>query len=486
MGEDDFPLALTYDDILLLPGYSEVLPTEIDTGSRFTADIRIHVPLVSAAMDTVTESALAIALAKHGGLGIIHKNCSLEDQAREVHQVKRSAHGVIVDPVCLSPHDTVRRAREIMATFNISGLPVVEGRRLVGILTRRDLRFQTEENVLITKLMTRDLVTAQPGTTLEEARAILHDNKVEKLLLVDAKGELQGLITIKDIDLAEKHPHASKDDSGRLRVGAAVGVNDHERVDVLVEAGVDVLVVDTAHGHSLNVVETIKAIKSRHGVGVVAGNVATPEAVDTLADAGADGVKVGIGPGSICTTRVVAGVGVPQATAVMRCSRAARRRGIPATADGGIKFSGDITKALALGADAVMLGSLLAGVDESPGEVVVLKGRAYKEVRGMGSIGAMIKGSRDRYGQQEVRDNRKLVPEGVEGRVPYKGPLAGYVYQLIGGLRAGMGYVGANTIRELQERSRFVRTTAAGVREGHPHDVEITREAPNYGLEYGD
>ena len=482
-----FTLALTYDDLLLLPRWSEILPADIETTSRFTRGITVRLPISSAAMDTVTESRLAIALAKAGGIGIIHKNASIALQAREVAKVKRSAHGVIIDPVTLPPSATVREARILMAEQNVSGVPVIESGKVVGILTKRDLRFQREEDVPITELMTRDkLVTAPPGTTLEEAREILHHNKVEKLLLVNEARELRGMITIRDIDLTEKHPDACKDEKGRLRVGAAVGVNDFERVDALVEAGVDVIVVDTAHGHSRNVVEAVRRIKQAHDVQVVAGNVATAEGAHALIEAGADGVKVGIGPGSICTTRVVAGIGVPQASAVMACSKVTRAAGVPLIADGGIKFSGDIVKALALGADTVMLGSLFAGVDESPGETVILKGRAYKEVRGMGSLGAMIKGSKDRYGQQGVSETGKLVPEGIEGRVPYKGPLARYVYQLVGGLRAGMGYVGALSISELQERAQFVRITAAGLRENHPHDVEITKEAPNYGLDHDD
>ncbi|MSR75105.1 MAG: IMP dehydrogenase [Planctomycetes bacterium] len=487
MLEDEVPLGVTYDDLLLVPAWSEVLPSQIDTSTRLTRRILLRIPLLSAAMDTVTESRLAIALAKEGGIGIIHKNCSAEVQAREVDKVKRSAHGVITDPVTLPPTATVRTAREIMATHNISGVPVVEGRRVVGILTKRDLRFQTEEDVPITQLMTASpLIMAPPETTLEEARTLLHKNKVEKLLLVDEARHLRGMITIRDINLQERYPQACKDERGRLRVGAATGVNDYERVAALVAAGADLIVVDTAHGHSRNVVETVREIKKRFDVDVVAGNVATAEGTRALIDAGADAVKVGIGPGSICTTRIVAGVGVPQASAVYDCAREAAKSNIPIIADGGIKYSGDITKALALGASTVMLGSLLAGTDESPGEMVILKGRAYKEVRGMGSLGAMIKGSKDRYGQQDVRETHKLVPEGIEGRVPYKGPLGGFVYQLVGGVRAGMGYLGAITVPELQAKARFVRVSVAGLRESHPHDVEITKEAPNYGLEQGD
>ena len=487
MIEDKVPLGVTYDDLLLLPEWSEVLPTEIETTTRVTRRIALRIPILSAAMDTVTESRLAIALAKEGGIGIIHKNCTPEVQAREVDKVKRSAHGVITDPVTLPPTATVRTAREIMAAHNISGVPVVEGRRVVGILTKRDLRFQTEEDVPITRLMTSSpLVMASPDTTLEEARAVLHKNKVEKLLLVDGERNLRGMITIRDINLQERFPHSCKDARGRLRVGAATGVNDLARVEALVSAGADLIVVDTAHGHSKNVVTTVADIKRRYDVDVVAGNVATAEGTKALIDAGADAVKVGIGPGSICTTRIVAGVGVPQATAVAACARVALAANIPIIADGGIKWSGDITKALALGASCVMLGSLLAGTDESPGEVVILKGRAWKEVRGMGSLGAMVRGSKDRYGQQDVRDQQKLVPEGIEGRVPCKGPLGAFVYQLVGGVRAGMGYLGARSVEELRAKARFVRVSAAGLRESHPHDVEITKEAPNYGMERGD
>jgi len=485
-GEGFLPEGLTYDDLLLVPAYSEVLPTEIDTSTRLTRRIRLQIPIVSAAMDTVTDSRLAVALAKEGGIGVIHKNCSPDVQAREVEKVKRSAHGVIVDPITLPPTATVRDARTVMETHNVSGIPVVEAGLVVGIITKRDLRFQTEEDVAITKLMTRDpLITAAPETTLEDAKELLHQAKVEKLLLVDGENRLQGMITIKDINLTESHPHACRDDVGRLRVGAAVGVSDPVRVEALVAAGVDVIVVDTAHGHSRNVIETVAAVKAAHDVDVVAGNVATAEGTRALIEAGADAVKVGIGPGSICTTRVVAGVGVPQATAVMDCAKVAREFDVPVIADGGIKYSGDITKALAVGAESVMIGSLIAGTEESPGEVVILKGRAYKEVRGMGSMGAMVQGSKDRYGQQNVKDARKLVPEGIEGRVPYKGPVSSFIYQLVGGVRAGMGYVGADRISDLRERARLVRVSAAGMRESHPHDVEITKEAPNYGIDQG-
>jgi IMP dehydrogenase len=489
MREEDVPLGVTYDDLLLQPGYSEILPTDIDTRSRATRRVDVHIPILSAAMDTVTSSRLAIALAKEGGLGVIHKNCSPDEQAREVEKVKRSAHGVIADPVTLPPSSRVSEARALMAAHNVSGVPIVEGKRLAGILTKRDLRFQVDEEATVQSVMTPAprLVTAPKGTTLEEAKAILHRNKVEKLILVDGGGALAGLITIKDIDFWERHPNACKDARGSLRVGAATGVNDPGRVEKLLAAGCDVIVVDTAHGHSKNVVETVRAVKRAHPQAeVVAGNVATYEGALALLDAGVDAVKVGIGPGSICTTRVVAGVGVPQATAVTEAVRAADRFGVPVIADGGVKFSGDITKALALGASSVMIGSLFAGCDESPGEVVVLKGRAFKDVRGMGSLGAMVQGSKDRYGQQNVKDAQKLVPEGIEGRVPYKGALSTFLYQLVGGLRAGMGYVGAGTIADLRARAKFVRITAAGLRESHPHDVTITKEAPNYGLDHAD
>jgi IMP dehydrogenase len=487
MRETDVPIGVTYDDLLLLPGYSEILPTDIDVRSRATRNVLLHVPILSAAMDTVTSSRLAVALAKEGGLGVVHKNCTPEEQAREVEKVKRSAHGVIADPVVLTANATVAQARALMAAHNVSGVPIVDGRKVSGILTKRDLRFQTDDRALVGAVMTpaSRLVTAPKGTTLDDARAILHRNKVEKLILVDADGGLAGLITIKDIDFWEKHPVACKDARGSLRVGAATGVNDPGRVEKLLAAGCDVVVVDTAHGHSKNVVETVRAIKKAHPQAeVVAGNVATYDGASALLDAGADAIKTGIGPGSICTTRVVAGVGVPQGTAIVETVRAAEKFGAPVIADGGVKYSGDITKALALGASSVMIGSLFAGVEESPGEVVVLKGRAYKEVRGMGSLGAMVQGSKDRYGQQGVSDARKLVPEGIEGRVPFKGPLATFLYQLVGGLRAGMGYVGAPTVPELRRRAKFVRVTAAGLRESHPHDVTITKEAPNYGLEH--
>ncbi len=487
MKDSEFPLGITYDDLLILPGYSEKLPTEIETRSRATRKIDVNVPILSAAMDTVTGSALAIALAKEGGVGIIHKNFPPEAQAREVEKVKRSAHGVISDPVTLTPTARVAEARALMAEHHVSGIPIVEGRRVVGILTKRDLRFQRDETTPVRDIMTsaERLVTAPRGTTLDDAKHILHRNKVEKLILTHPNGDLAGLITIRDIDLWEKHPNACKDARGSLRVGAAVGVHDLNRVEKLLAAGCDLVVVDTAHGHSKNVIETVRAVKQKFPtVELVAGNVATYEGAMALLDAGVDAVKVGIGPGSICTTRVVTGIGVPQVTAITEAVRAAERFDVPVIADGGIKFSGDITKALAVGASTVMIGSLFAGCEESPGEVVILKGRAYKDVRGMGSLGAMVSGSKDRYGQQNVKDDKKLVPEGIEGRVPFKGPLATYLYQLVGGLRAGMGYVGATTIPDLRQKARMVRVTAAGLRESHPHDVMITKEAPNYGLDH--
>ncbi len=477
----DLPLALTFDDVLLVPQESDVLPTEVRTDTRFSRNVRLAVPVASAAMDTVTESRLAVAIAQEGGIGVIHRNLPVEDQVREVDIVKRSAHGVIRDPLTLTPGDTVSTARRLMEEHGISGLPVVDGERLVGILTRRDLKFRGSDSNKVNEVMTReDLVTAQPDTSLEEARNILYRAKVEKLLLVDRQGHLQGLITMRDIRLNEEFPHAAKDDDGRLLVGAAVGVQDYDRAEALVDAGVDVLVVDTAHGHSSNVVATVQELKHRDLVDVVAGNVATAEAAEVLIEAGADGIKVGIGPGSICTTRVVAGVGVPQFTAVYQCSAPCAASDVPLIADGGIRQSGDAMKALAAGAACVMLGSLLAGLEESPGETILYQGRSFKAVRGMGSLAAMVAGSKARYGQGEVREAAKLVPEGVEGMVPYRGRLGPFLYQFVGGIRAGMGYLGAEDIATLQARARFVRATEAGRRESHPHDVTITKEASNY------
>jgi len=481
-----FDDGITFDDVLLVPQYSEVTPDLADTGARLTRNIRINIPIVSAPMDTVTESALAIALAQEGGLGIIHKNMPVEDQAREVRKVKRSENGVITDPVTLGPEDTVDRALELMGQQNVSGFPVTadgSGRgRVVGILTKRDIKFvDSPSTARVGGVMTKDnLVTAPPDTSTDAAEDILNAARVEKLLLVHPDGTLAGLVTMRDIENIVAHPQACRDGRGRLRVGAAVGVHQLDRVDALVEAEVDVVVVDTAHGHSKNVIDTVKAIRARYDIDVIAGNVATEEGARDLVAAGVDAVKVGIGPGSICTTRVVTGVGVPQMTAIMNALRGVADSGVPVIADGGIRQSGDIGKAIAVGASAVMIGSLLAGVDESPGELILHMGRRYKSYRGMGSEGAMVKGSADRYAQGNVSDTRKLVPEGVEGMVPYRGPLGDTVYQLVGGLRATMGYCGAGTIEELGRKARFVRITGASLIESHPHDIQITRESSNY------
>ncbi|MHC4185271.1 MAG: IMP dehydrogenase [Planctomycetota bacterium] len=472
---------ITFDDVLLIPAKSDLVPSQADTSTQLTNNIRINIPIVSAAMDTVTEAALAIALAQEGGVGVIHKNLSVEAQRIEVAKVKRSEHGVILDPVTLSPAEPVRRAQELMNEQNVSGIPIIKGKKLVGILTQRDLKFLKDYDVKISEVMTKDnLVTGPADTTLEEAKEILQKHKVEKLLLVNASGELAGLITMRDIDRVQQYPLAARDNRGRLRVGAAVGVNDYERIEALIGAEADVIVVDTAHGHSQNVIDTVKAIKNKHKIDVVAGNVATAEATEDLIAAGANAVKVGIGPGAICTTRVISGVGVPQVSAIMNCSNAAQKNGIPVIADGGVRQSGDITKAIAAGASSVMIGSLFAGLKESPGQLVIYKGRQFKEYRGMGSLGAMVKGSAERYGQKSTAERDKLVPEGVEGRVPYRGTLDDFVYQLVGGLRAGMGYCGARDIEELRNSGRFVRISPASVSESHPHDIQITREAPNY------
>jgi len=486
---------ITFDDVLILPGKSDVLPMEVQTGTSITRKIRLHIPVLSAAMDTVTESRLAIAIAQEGGLGIIHRNMKAEDQAREVVKVKRSASGVITGPVTLTPEHTIAEAKTLMSHQNISGIPIVEHEpgdapgvarkngRVVGILTKRDLRFQRNNVMKIKDVMSRTLITARPGTGLEAAQDILHKNKVEKLLLVDDAGRLAGLITIKDIDKTLRFPTASRDEKGRLRVGAAVGVHDEHRIEALIKAGVDVVVVDTAHGHSTRVIETVKWIKKTYpNLEVIAGNVATADGARALAEAGADAVKVGVGPGSICTTRIVSGVGVPQITAVLEARAGLEGTGCKLISDGGVKFSGDMVKALAAGADAVMLGNLLAGTDESPGRVVLYKGRQFKAYRGMGSLGAMVEGGASRYGQEGSAPD-KLVPEGIEGRVPYTGPIASFLYQLVGGLRAGMGYIGAGTIEELPLKARFMRQSSAGLRESHPHDVQITQEAPNYRVE---
>ena len=476
---------ITFDDVLLLPRRSDVIPNQVDTSTRLTGRIKLNIPLLSAPMDTVTEAGLAIALAQEGGLGVIHKNLSAEDQVREVTKVKRSANGVIVNPLTLGPDEPAGRVRELMALHRISGVPITDtGERngkLVGILTRRDMMFLGDDSKTIREVMTRErLITAKPGTTLEQAEQILNENKVEKLPLVDDRGRLQGLITMRDIAKLHQFPLACRDDRGRLRVGAAVGVGQLDRAEALVHAEVDVLIVDSAHGHSRNVIDTVRAVKSRFDIDVVAGNVATTEGAQQLIDAGADAIKVGIGPGSICTTRIVTGVGVPQVSAVINALEAAGSQNIPVIADGGIRHSGDITKALAAGASVVMLGSLFAGLDESPGDLVIHMGRRFKTYRGMGSEGAMMAGSADRYAQATVRDRDKLVPEGVEGRVPYRGPLSDFVYQMVGGLKAGMGYSGAQTVDELRREARFVRVSAASVIESHPHDIQITRESPNY------
>lgn len=472
----------TFDDLLLEPGYSEVLPGQVDTKTMLTSRIAMNIPILSAPMDTVTEANLAIALAQEGGLGIIHKNLSINEQALEVDKVKRSENGIIVDPITLQPEASVGHAREIMLAHNISGVPIIQNDgTLVGILTRRDLRFLESLDLPVSEVMTKgrdNLIVAPGGTSLEAADQILNRNKVEKLLLVDDAYKLCGLITIKDIDKIHRYPNACKDARGRLRVGAAVGVMDFDRVRQLVETDVDVITVDSAHGHSKNVIETVRKIKKDFDIEVIAGNVATYEGAKALADAGADAVKVGIGPGSICTTRVVSGVGVPQMTAIFNCSRALKGR-VPLIADGGIRYSGDISKAIAAGAGCVMIGGLFAGLAESPGEMIIYRGRSFKTYRGMGSLGAMAKGSSERY-RQEGKNPAKFVPEGVEGRVPYKGPLADYVFQLVGGLRAGMGYCGTASIDELHERARFVEITGAAVQENHPHDIVITQEAPNY------
>jgi len=471
---------ITFDDVLLEPGYSDALPSDVDVRTQLSRNIRINIPILSSPMDTVTESELAIALAQEGGLGVIHKNMSIALQTREVDKVKRSANGIIPDPVTLPPDETVGNARRIMEQQNISGVPITVNGFLRGIMTRRDLRFLADNNQRISEVMTKDgLVTAPEDTTLVEAERILTENKVEKLLLVDENYKLKGLITIKDIDKLMNFPNACKDQRGRLRVGGALGVHDYERAESLIRAGVDVLVVDSAHGHSGNVIETVRQIKRRFGIEVIAGNVATAEGAKALVEAGADAVKVGIGPGSICTTRVISGVGVPQVTAIYQAAQGIAGQGVPVLADGGIRYSGDIVKALAAGGHAVMIGGLFAGLAESPGQTILYKGRTFKTYRGMGSLGAMGAGSGDRY-RQEGMHAGKLVPEGVEGRVPYKGQLAPFVYQLVGGLRAGMGYCGTRNIEELRTRTRFILVSPASVQESHPHDIAITQEAPNY------
>ena len=476
---------LTYDDVLLVPQMASALPRDVETTTRFCRGVTLQAPIVAAAMDTVTESRMAVALARQGGIGIVHKNLSVEQQVIEVDKVKRSAHGVIQDPVALSAEDSVGYAKDLMTTHKISGLPVIDaGRKVIGILTNRDLRFVDDRDARVGAIMTAEkLVTAEPGTNLEQARKILRSNKVEKLILINPDGTLAGLITMRDIRGTEEFPSAARDSGGRLLVGAAVGVHDPERVEKLVEAAVDVIVVDTAHGHSHNVIDTVKAIKKAHDIPVVAGNVGSFDGAKALVDAGVDGVKVGIGPGSICTTRIVTGCGVPQLTAVLDAVRACAPADVPVVADGGIRQSGDIVKALAAGAATVMLGSLLAGLDESPGETILYRGRSFKTVRGMGSLGAMEQGSADRYAQGDVKEKMKFVPEGVEGMVPFKGHVADYVYQLVGGIRSGMGYCGARTLAELTDKAKFMRVSPAALRESHPHDIQITKEAPNYSGE---
>ena len=472
---------ITFDDVLLVPAKSDFIPNQADTTTQLTRNITINIPLVSAAMDTVTESALAIALAQEGGIGIVHKNLDIQAQQREVAKVKRSENGVILDPVTLKPAETVSKARDVMNEQNVSGIPIVDGKQLVGILTRRDLKFLEDDSVKVESVMTKEnLVTGPAGTELEEAKEILRHHKVEKLLLTSGDGKLAGLITMRDIDRFQQFPLAVRDKRGRLRVGAAVGVNDYERIKALIEAEVDVIVVDTAHGHSQNVIDTVKKTKSTYDIDVIAGNIATGDAAADLIKAGADAVKVGIGPGAICTTRVISGVGVPQISAIMNCAKVANKSKVPVIADGGLRHSGDITKAIAAGASSAMLGSLFAGLDESPGQLVIYKGRQFKEYRGMGSLGAMVQGSADRYGQRSSDGRDKLVPEGVEGRVPYRGMLGNYVYQLVGGLRAGMGYCGTRTIGQLRADAKFVQISSASVSESHPHDITITRESPNY------
>lgn len=482
-----FKELLTFDDVLLTPRYSEVLPSEVDVSTKLTREITLNIPVVSAAMDTVTESEMAMNMARQGGIGIVHRNLSIKDQAREVDRVKRSESGMIVDPITIAPDQKISDALEIMRRYRISGVPVTVNGYLRGILTNRDLRFIENLDLKVEQVMTSEnLVTVDERIGIEESKALLHKHRIEKLLVVDDENRLKGLITIKDIQKAIMYPDSVKDNLGRLRVGAAVGVGpDREaRVDALRKRGVDVITVDTAHGHSKNVVEAVRDIKQNFGgLQVVAGNVGTAEAVEHLVKAGADGIKIGVGPGSICTTRIVAGVGVPQISAIMECAKVAHRLGVPLIADGGIKFSGDITKALAAGAHSVMIGSLLAGTDESPGETVLYQGRSYKSYRGMGSIEAMREGSRDRYGQHEGVSVQKLVPEGIVGMVPAKGPVADSIHHLVGGLRAGMGYVGSRNLEDLREKATFIQITAAGLKESHVHDVVITKEAPNYRMD---
>ena len=477
--------AYTFDDLLLVPAASEVLPHEVSLATMLTKSITLNIPLVSAAMDTVTEHRAAIAMAREGGIGIIHKNMGVEEQVREVRKVKKSESGMVIDPITVNDAQTVREVNEIMRNYRISGVPVLRGTKLVGIVTNRDLRFVSDEDLLVRDVMTsKNLVTAKASITLEQSKALLHEHRIEKLLVVDDEGNLQGLITIKDIEKIKKYPNAAKDDLGRLRVGAAIGVNTGlDQVEKLINVGVDVVVLDSAHGHSRNILNALTRIKDAFPeLQIIAGNVATAEGAEALIRAGADCVKVGVGPGSICTTRIVAGVGVPQMTAIYNCAKAAEKFGIPVIADGGIKYAGEIAKAIGIGARVVMIGSLFAGTDESPGETFLYQGRTYKGYRGMGSLGAMKQGSSDRYFQEGIESQEKFVPEGIEGKVPYRGPLSEMIYQLMGGLRSGMGYLGAATIEELRRKARFVKITAAGLKESHVHDVIITKEAPNYRL----
>jgi IMP dehydrogenase len=486
LNRDELRLALTFDDVLLLPGESDVLPKAVETATRLTRNVNLNIPIVSAAMDTVTEARMAIAMAAAGGMGFIHKNLTVEDQAAQVVKVKKYETAVVAEPVTIEPEAPIQRAVALMREHGISGIPVVQRGRAVGILTNRDLRFEKNLEQRVEQVMTRDLVTAREGVTIEEAKELLHRHRIEKLLVVNEAFELRGLITIKDIEKISKHPNAAKDRLGRLLCGAAVGVGPdrEQRLAALIKAGVDVVAIDTAHGHSRAVLEAVKATRASYkNLELVAGNVATAEAAEALCKAGVDAVKVGVGPGSICTTRVVAGVGVPQITAVDDCARAAEKYGVPVISDGGVKFSGDMVKALAAGASTVMIGSLLAGTEEAPGDVILYQGRSYKSYRGMGSIGAMKQGSRDRYFQSDVSEAEKLVPEGIEGRVPYKGTVEMNLFQLVGGLRSGMGYLGTRNMAELRTKARFVRITSSGLRESHVHDVIIEKEAPNYRAE---
>ena len=482
------PEAYTFDDLLLVPAFSRILPTEVDISIQLTPKIRLNIPIMSAAMDTVTEAQTAISMAREGGIGIIHKNMPVEAQVKEIEKVKKSESGMIVDPVTVAPDQRIWDVQKIMREYRISGVPVLEGKKLKGIVTNRDLRFETNWDLKVRAVMTSEnLVTASVGITLEESKAILHKHRIEKLLVVDDEGNLKGLITIKDIEKIKKYPMACKDDIGRLRVGASVGIGENclAHAEALIKADVDVVVIDSAHGHSQNVITAVSKIKKTfHNAQVIAGNIATPEAAEALFKVGSDAVKIGVGPGSICTTRVIAGVGVPQLTAIHNCAVVAQKNGKTVITDGGIKFSGDLTKAIGAGAHCIMIGSLLAGTDESPGDLELYQGRQYKVYRGMGSLGAMKDGSKDRYFQESTRTEAKLVPEGIEGRVPYRGPISATIYQLVGGLKAGMGYVGCKTIEELRQNARFVHITPAGLKESHVHDVIITKESPNYWIEH--